>query len=362
MPSTYTRNLDSLAQQIEGMQRVRSSEAFTAHFRDAFHAAVTLDVNEAIDDIEQGHLIEANSGSANIFHAVHYTSVATLISILKAAHHDPSEDIVDRQGYLRMYSSIGFNDPGEGVYLARVGQETADLHPPPYFNEMVWRSPSEPEAAEQYAYVASFIRPNPSGGAGHAADNLVFWRGYGQEGTGCALKLTLNPSHLREVKYGSEPARETVDKLHNSLGPILELVSNLYGLAPGLDLASAVRDVVHSGMERLNYLYKSAAYEYEQECRVVATPLTIADTGIRPNFEYTGMPGSQSTKRFIEYPALDTDPATGIFRSTSTITLGPCVTNRSDTRDYLEQLRLAAGLHGITVRLSNIEYRNASNR
>ena len=80
------------------------------------------------------------------FMAVHYTSLGTVISMLKAA--------CDGTGYLRMYSAIGFNDPNEGKLFTSVAKEKSPILGPCL--------PEDEDADRNPAFVASFIRVGQS--------------------------------------------------------------------------------------------------------------------------------------------------------------------------------------------------------
>ena len=320
MPIEYAKNIRFLVTELAEGQISRSEQNIIT----AFRGAATLDVETAVNDIQQDHRISPDPGRQTTFHAVHYTSVATVISMLKRARHTSQDEENDVNAYLRMYSSVGFNDPGEGLYLAKIAKETAGIEDLVSLIDMDKGSSGAIGAEREYAYVASFIQLRGELDNEQAADDLVFWRGYGHEGTGCALTLTLNSDHFRRVKYGPAAVTETFVKLQRSLRPIIQETNILNDRFDGIDFTDILKDIIRLEMQGFHYLYKSEAYRYEQECRIVETPITIRTANIHPVFDHTGPLGFQSTKRYIEHPALTTRPRDGIFQSVSSITLGPC--------------------------------------
>lgn len=364
MPSTHPTELKHLKEEFRSGQRSPNNA------RALFPKAAASDVKQAIAEIEREHSISLERP----FSVVHYTSVAAVVSMLKQAGCDGGESQNRagggrrKVGYLRMYSSARFNDPGEGLYLARNARL---VHRPidakkdtDSFCDIVWGTivsdgvESGP-ADSRYAYVASFIQPNDTEDTLDASDNLAFWRSYGQDGRGCSLTIPVSKSlgkRLRAVKYGRKDANDTIQRLWSFFTPMMEFARELD--TEGENVTRILHSVIVRSMERLNYLYKSEAYKYEQECRVVETPATIREAEIRPVFEYSEQPGCENVRRYINHPALSTNERDGIFMSRSRITLGPRVSNRADVKDYLQRLLKKAKLLGTRICYSTIEYRN----
>ena len=178
--------------------------------------------------IEPLHTL-GETGSDQRTLVVHYTSIATLISMLTSLARRESVSF-------RLYDSAHFNDPDEGNYLLRnlaEGGIFARHHDSPY--DYVDNPP--------HAYVSSFILQQPDDDdLRDKADNLVFWRTYGREGQGCSLRLGVPTSLLRKVFYGTKEAATTIERLQ----PIVR------ELKPVLDIPnSAVRGLLERSFSRV---------------------------------------------------------------------------------------------------------------
>ena len=351
MSSQSATNLELLEEEVLSGQFRRSSPGV---IQQPFADAARQDTLNAIANvIAEKHQIQKPTDD-NLM-VVHYTAISGVISMLQDAEVDALNENPDkpRSNYLRMYSTVGSNDPGEGTYLNRFlpndiqGRNASDN---------VARSEPQKET-HQYSYVASFIRPNDQGRAHEAADNLVFWRSYGREGTGCSLTVQVPRHELRAVIYGEKDTKDNSARLTNEIGRLLAVAKRLEEKA-GVSLES-LNEAIDFAMERVRYFYKSEAYRYEQECRIVETPATIEGTAMRPFFEHSGPPGQERTKRYINNPMLAINK---LFVSGTVITLGPRVPNVQDTKEYMEQLLTEAGSIGSRVQCSEIEYRNPTNR
>ena len=144
---------------------------------------------------------------------VHYTSVANIVSILQMTSKregpwgNSKNELPDERsdsGW-RLYDSVHFNDPDEGNYLIRhLGQN----------KRYRWLE----ESSVTPAYIASFILPETD--ADVVSDNLVFWRTYGREGEGCALKINVPRARLWRVLY--KPTEEK--KTEQVLSPVLNIL------------------------------------------------------------------------------------------------------------------------------------------
>ena len=347
MPAQRAENLENLELEIHQGQLQRSSPGVIRPF---FDRAVEQDVAATV---AEKHQMEQPT-SASLW-VVHYTSIPAILSMLKAAGgylRDENPEQPDG-GYLRMYSTVGSNDPGEGVYLDRFlpdeiqGRDTGD--------NVV--SPGAQRKIHRYAYVASFITPDNQEHVRKAADNLVFWRFYGREGAGCSLQVQIPRDKLQKVAYGQDDAQDGAALL-------TEKIAHLQTVAERIEHQTRVSPEHLNGMiefaiERVRYLYKSSAYSSEQECRIVETPATASERGLHPYFEHSGPQGQETTKRYINHPDLATSK---LFVSGSVIRLGPRVPNVADAKDHIEQLLANAGLTLRTkVKLSSIEYRNPAN-
>lgn len=316
-------------------------------------------LNNWIRGVTTGHEVP-RPGEAHLPTAIHYTSIPTLLSILKNAEnrfdHPTTEEgqagNPAELGHVRMYSTQGFNDPQEGVFSRNVARDMAEdrsrsIPDADLLNRLIW-GPSD--RSQHYAYVASFISPdhnlNPS-----PQDHLEFWRAYGDDGHGCALSLTIEPTFLRQVKYGEQAAAEFVSGLWRTVAPLSGLVTTIHNCEIRTEMERRLRGFIQSRMQGMNYLFKSAAYQSENECRLVESP----DSANVPLFEFRGKPKSGFITRYVEINELS---ARQVFKSGSSITLGPLVRNPQTTRRNVEDLLRQRGLFGCEVRCSEVPYQN----
>lgn len=284
-------------------------------------------------DIEESRHIVAGEAAS----VIHYTSISTLVSLLRGAEVDSVSLADSRPASLRLYASSHFNDPDEGNYFVR------------YLNlpkEHDWVG----EKTATHAYIASFIIPDPHPRR-DMSDNLAFWRTYGREGTGCSLKLNVPSRHLRTVVY--DPT--AIPGIRERLIPVLDALKPLVTIRRQ-SIKSHSRKVLAEAfwrsLAKVRYLYKSQAYDYEGECRFV-----IPEVGDKTEifFEIEEQGGAVTRVRhYKEHPDLSVK---GILSTGSSITLGPCVPDPYNLTFYLEDLKVKAGLSGPEVRVSRIPYR-----
>ena len=283
----------------------------------------------------------------------HYTSLDTAIAILKAAH--------DGEAYLRMYSASGFNDPNEGKLFTSVAKEKSQT--------LESFLPEDRESDRNPAFVASFIRVDQFNGEQSQtvdpADDLLFWRIYGREGTGCSLQLSLASvaGEIREVTYGEIATANSIESIEIALDAVsvvadrVTSIATHNGLLHGnvLDPNRIIDNQVQPELKKVRYLYKDLTYRFEKECRLVETPESVEEKGIRPEFDYSGTRGTAVVKKYIDHPSLK---LTGdILRSETKITLGPLVPNPVYAKEYIERLLQEARFYGPQVRISEIPYR-----
>ena len=306
---------------------------------------VTSNLEEVLRDlrarIEEPHMLdESEVGQPNV--VIHYTSIAALVSMLQGA---ADEEV---RSSLRLYDSNHFNDPDEGNFFDRYFNPKSQL-----VRELLDTTYSP------HAYVASFIIPyDKAGGSGNNAqrdmsDNLVFWRTYGREGAGCSLTLVVPRSQLRRVRYGRDAVRKTGQILSSALDSIHECLSPLLGLSLPVDIEQHLKRTVAGHIDRIRYLYKSEAYDYEREFRIVI-PEVDAEKGLI-TFHYEERDGFDiRIKHYYENKELEVQE---ILVTGSSITLGPRVSKPDNMRYYLESLLRQAGLfYGPKFRTSQIPY------
>ena len=287
------------------------------------------------------------------FMAVHYTSLSTVISMLKAAH--------DNTAYLRMYSAIGFNDPNEGKLFTSVAKEKSQILGPCL--------PEGEDADRNPAFVASFIRVGQSNGERSQsidpADHLLFWRIYGREGTGCSLQLSLASvsEEIKEVRYGEIATANSIKSIDKALHTVSDAASKVIRIATddGLiqdnapNTSAIICNQLEADLTKVRYLYKALTYGFEKEWRLVETPESVTEKGMQPKFDYSGTQGTAVVKKYIDHPSLKLTAQ--ILDSKSQIMLGPLVPNPVHTKEYIETLLQEAGFYGPQVCISDISYR-----
>ena len=284
-------------------------------------------LRQAFERIDHLHAFESERGNL----VIHYTRATTVEALLAgaAARLDPS---------FRLYDSASFNDPDEGEFFVR------NLSLPRQHRWILQSNTS-------HAYVVSFIIPDARL---TLSDDLMFWRTYGREGEGCSLVLSIPPSRLRKILYG----RQHVQAARGVLLPFLDVLHPLVAgpASPSkallkTELGAAVWRV----LAKVKYLYKSDAYCYERECRVVVPESEAQPKGIE--FENEKTNGSIfRIRHYVEDPDLHFREmvATG-----SRIILGPCIERPDSLRFYFETLKRLGGWTGRdpTITKSRIVYR-----
>ena len=302
-------------------------------------------LKELCSQIEQRHILTDAASDRNqspVF-VIHYTTVATVVSVLLAQankrKHDerPDDEQGQQEASLRLYDSAHFNDPDDGNYLGRHLSQSGKHD---------WLMPS----TRTHAYIASFMIPDDDPDL--ASDNLVFWRTYGREGEGCSLKLMAPAAHVWRVLYGPEELGRTEKLLY----PVLDVLGPLVDTDDPWT-KQVLREAFWTSLGRIRFLYKSLAYQYERECRFVIPETEISHDQI--SFDYRNDDGSSGRLRhYCEHEALK---VTEILGSGSSITLGPCVADKEDLQQSLEILKERAGL-GAAVKPSRIFPTEESNR
>lgn len=309
------------------------------------NTVVTSHLDQVLRDlrtrIEKPHMLdESEVGQPNV--AIHYTSIATLVSMLQGA--------ADEEGSssLRLYNSNHFNDPDEGNYFDRIIRSES-----PLLCKLLDTTYSP------HAYVASFIVPNDKGEESasniqkNMSDNLVFWRTYGREGIGCSLTLVIPRNRLRKVLYGRKAVRRVGKILSPVLASIHDCLSPLFELSLPLDIEHHLKRTIAGHIDRIRYLYKSEAYDYERECRIVVPEVDAQEDLI--TFQCEEREGSNiHIKHYYEVEELRVQE---IFLTGSLITFGPRVSKPDNMRYYFESLlRKIDRFYGPKFKTSQIPY------
>ena len=291
-------------------------------------------LNDLCPRIEERHKIDESASRQDKF-IIHYTSIAALVSMLQDASKG------DNKSSLRLYDSVHLNDPDEGNYLA------LNLLPQKYN----WLG----KTGVRHAYIASFILPTTESEKDVISDDLVFWQAYGQEGAGCSLSLHAPLPRLRTVFY--DPKKEKVKHTVKELQSILELLDPLVAIdnSSRESIKKKLAETVWKPLERIRYLYKSKAYKHENECRFVLLEANIDKDKIC--FEYQDR--NNSPARIRHYYEHEDFQIKDLMKSSSSITLGPCVPYRDDVKYCIKTL--TDRVYGISpeIKYSEINYRNS---
>jgi hypothetical protein len=294
-------------------------------------------VNKICEDITKRH---QDHGETHRF--VHYTSLSTLVSMLKKSAADSND-------YLRMYDSAHFNDPDEGQYLVRISEGKL---------ECIGTNTN----SHKHAYITSFVPATGRDGR-NMRDNVALWMAYGDDCRGCSIEIEFPPQQLSNVLYGEKQAEKTVPLMVSILGKglpiIMDAISPLMkvGDEPNIQKTKErIARIIWGEIETVCYLYKSEAYDHEQEWRFVMTEGKIQnETNSEIKFEYNGdVKGREVARHYYEHEALSTRK---ILVTGTTITLGPAAGDPYSLKLYLEDLLKKANLPGPTVRLSKTPYR-----
>ena len=330
----YLNFVVSIAPSIyERREQIRYDNYLEHTVSDALKKAM----DKMLFDIKNRHQIPTTN---NRF--VHYTSISTLVSLLEKSGQGSND-------YLRLYDSAHFNDPDEGRYLERHSEGSLEFI-------------GITSSSHKHAYITSFVpEKDPSGGCNR--NNLVFWRAYGDDCQGCSIEIPFPATRLSKVLYGREQAAKTIRILYvvvkeqlpiirNCVNPLMEIGDD----QNILDTKNTVERTILSELESIKYLYKSKAYDYEQECRFIMTDTDIKNANNDEiKFEYNdAIKGRKTAKHYYEHEELSTR---NILVTGAKITLGPAAEDRYSLKLYLEDLLKKAGLTGPRVECSKIPYR-----
>lgn len=323
--------LERLRVSIEaGAERFKKDHELNQSYVDEIIVPLLKDVLESqFTPIKSRHALDSSEVNDGFF-VIHYTGITNLVSMLRCAADD------NGKSSLRLYDSVHFNDPDEGNYFDR-------------YLELSKEHEILPNKKAHHAYITSFIRPHPNPKK-DMSDNLVFWRTYGKEGKGCSLTLRVPHGRIQKVLYGVDKVRCTDNYLKNALDTLSPLLSICEEAME--QVRETLLNTIEGYIEKVRYLFKSEAYEYERECRLVI-PEPDADTTLI-SFEYQEVCGSDvRIRHYYEDEQLDVKR---LLVTGSVITLGPRVSNPNNVRYYLEAMLQEANLAGPKIRISEIPY------
>ena len=278
-------------------------------------------LTEALRDLSESTL-DSHQVDDSAERVIHYTTVRAVVSMLQGK-------LLELPGAsLRLYDTEHSNDPEEGRYLFR----SLDLPP-----DLQWVA----EPTPSHAYVTSFVIPAQGQ---DLSDDLPFWRAYGDDGQGCALRVAVPRSNLQRVLYGP-PEKE----LRAGLLSLFEAVTPIALLTD--TIAKRIRESLWEGLASIRYLYKDDAYEHEGECRIVVLKEDVGEESAHFDYqEHTGY-----LRRYCERSYLD---VMALFPSGTSITVGPAAPHREDLRYSLDLMGRRLRLLGLRIRTSGIVYRS----
>ena len=290
-----------------------------------------------------------------ISHLVHYTTLGALMSMLgvtdsgkhRLATRGPNskEHESGTKEYLRLYDTFSTNDPKEGDFFVSSVDENHEFR---HRYEAIWRLFEDRSATPAYQTSLTHVEDKKK------ADDLVFWRTYGRDGSGCALTIPVTyfegQKNLFRVRYG----KEAVSKCVGKLTVLLEKYGKVRG-APdfeGIQDVSELPQPIVNILSPLVYLYKSKAYKYEREARIVV-PFSDLENGLYlQGSSMGGLPGA-----WRHYAELQNLRISELLVSNSWILLGPTVEKSANVQFVLERILVERRLYGPKVKQSNIAYR-----
>lgn len=311
-----------------GKDRFRKDRSLAPSYTDEIVIPLLKEVLEFLFvEIEERHSLTDTKGDQYVY-VIHYTGISNLVSMLRGALENK------KKSSLRLYDSVHFNDPDEGNYFDR-SLSLSKGHNLLKVDKAL------------HAYITSFVLPHPRK---DMSDNLVFWRMYGREGTGCSLRLRVPRKRLQKVLYGVNKVKRTDELLQHSLDTLYPIVN---GLGPTMtQVREALLTTITGHIESIRYLFKSDAYDYERECRMVVPETKAIRDAIC--FEYEDQ--SDSIGLIRHYYEDEDLEVRSILATGSAITLGPRVAYPDNVHYYLQSLLRKLGLGGQEFRTSRIPY------
>ena len=264
---------------------------------------------------------------------VHYTSIAALVSMLQDASKG------NNKSFLRLYDSVHLNDPDEGNFFDRYSNLPEKYD---------WLGNKE----VSHAYITSFLLPKSEE---DMSNKLLFWRTYGEEGDGCSLSIPVPRCQLQKVLYGPESVELTVKEL----GSVLDLLDPLLEidkLSIRESIQKKLAETVWESLERVRYLHKNEAYEYENECRSVVAESNILE---KDKIRFEEQDRNNSPGRIRHYYEREALEIKNLLITGSSIMLGPCVARVAHPYNmeyYLKTLMRRANLYGPEIKTSKIPY------
>ena len=258
--------------------------------------------------IEERHRIPTEADNVTVW-VTHYTSLSAATSMLR--------DLADgKVAVLRLYDTSHCNDPDEGNHLVRQLSSIDGCR---------WL---ERESLVGHAYITSFVRSQDDK---DMSDNLVFWRTYGKDGTGCSLTVAVRADLLRRVFY----LVSDIEKTKQIILPVLDAVGPL--ARADASCAELISRSIWKHLEGVRYLYKDEAYHHENEHRI-AIPATSSE--IEPNsIQFQPYEPDGPVVEVRHYYEIDGLALGKILSSGSELMLGPAVKDSYSVCLYLNDLK-----------------------
>lgn len=338
MNDTIARLEQSLKDAVRLINAHREDQTDEAHVDDLLGHSVepclTAAANHVCCNVQRKHVLALDD--QDVRKVVHYTSLKALTSMLEALANDQPGNAA-----FRLYDSAHLNDPDEGHYLFRSMPEQY---------RWIIKSRMRP------AYIGSFITPDHDPVSDkpnrvNAWDNLVFWRAYGREGTGCSLLFKM-PRDIRilGLRYGTRARREAMTQLKPLFALLNRQVEDVEKHSAKLAFQRRLGRTISCSLESVRYLYKSRAYAYENECRILRPADHVETTSIRLDCQTPhGRPAY-----LRHYCEADQLTVAELFKSSSVITIGPRVPEGESVRSCFRAL--LGNTEGPRVNLSQISY------
>lgn len=284
---------------------------------------------------------------------VHYT---TWENALDMFNEGPDLPVKERPNppVLRMYNYEHSNDPDEGKIKP---QEWADIEKNAKWIDDILKSDPRWVDLESggSTYGCSF-----SSGASGVEDDLTYWRLYGNDGEGCALKIVMPTGgayRIYKVRYRDENPTSRSNEEEREDNDVADRLNDIFTIGEKIvDKISKdqnnlkIKRSIAGGLRQILYGYyhlvKHKDYMGENEWRmikVMPSPETIQYDTVSKNL----------VKRYIDGPLLK-----DLLITNSTITVGPTVPNSGAARAYLDHLvRKIHKIEPVDVKNSNKTYR-----
>ena len=301
-----------------------------------------------LDEVHQDYTIPDT-----VAYLVHYTTLDALLSMLGISSdhafpfRTPEPTGTSSGGFLRVYDTFYSNDPNEGYFFVNSVKQSNRFR---RTYKAVWQLFEQ--RSELPAYSASLVCAKSL----EKADDLVFWRTYGRDGTGCALAFPIasfaGTKTLFRVQYGPRAVKSRLTKLHD----MFDGYSRVSGVHDIKSMASSrdINKTLSNALSPLVYLHKSKDYSYEKEARIV-----IPFSDIDRDAVYCQIPSTTNAPRgwrhFAELPELS---IAKLLVSNSVIILGPTVDAPDNIKFVLQQRLDQFAPHGPKVTTSRIAYRS----